>query len=97
MKKMKNNLDERQELELLRIEHNGCWLAFLGLLIVMLIQLLTGNDGARKSGRRMGCLYVSLPCISPLPVSKMASGTESCGPHSRRTSSPAPLLRLLPV
>ena len=59
MKKMKNNLDERQELKLLRIEHNGCWLAFWGLLIVMLIQLLTGNDSDRESCGRMDCIYVS--------------------------------------
>ncbi len=29
----KNNLDERQEQTLLRIEHNGCWLSFWGLMI----------------------------------------------------------------
>ena len=28
----KSNLDEIQEQELLKIEHNGCWLAFWGLL-----------------------------------------------------------------
>ena len=26
MKKTKSNLDELQELKLLKIEHNGCWL-----------------------------------------------------------------------
>ncbi len=36
--KMKNNLDEMQEQELLKIEHNGCWLAFWGLLIAMVVQ-----------------------------------------------------------
>ena len=35
---MKNNLDEMQEQELLKIEHNGCWLAFWGLLIAMIVQ-----------------------------------------------------------
>ena len=30
--KKNSNLDERQEQTLLRIEHNGCWLAFWGLL-----------------------------------------------------------------
>lgn len=48
MKRMKNNLDERQELELLRIEHNGCWIAFWGLLIVMLVQMIAGNDGPKN-------------------------------------------------
>ena len=36
--KKKSNLDEMQELELLKIEHNGCWLAFWCLLIAMIIQ-----------------------------------------------------------
>ena len=36
--KKKNNLDEMQEQELLKIEHNGCWLAFWGLLIAMIVQ-----------------------------------------------------------
>lgn len=68
MKKMKNNLDERQELELLRIEHNGCWLAFWGLLIVMLIQLLTGIDGARNLAGEWAvfmclALYLTIACI----------------------------------
>ena len=31
-KKMKNKLDEMQELKMLKIEHNGCWFAFWGLL-----------------------------------------------------------------
>lgn len=40
MKKRKNRLDEMQEQELLKIEHNGCWLAFWGLFIVMGIQVI---------------------------------------------------------
>ena len=36
--KMKNNLDEMQEQELLKIEHNGCWLAFWLLLLSMVVQ-----------------------------------------------------------
>lgn len=40
-----NNLDEMQEQELLKIEHNGCWLAFWGLLAVMAVQqLIFGVD-----------------------------------------------------
>lgn len=34
----KSNLDEMQELKLLKIESRGCWLAFWGLLIAMAIQ-----------------------------------------------------------
>lgn len=68
MKKRKNNLDERQELELLRIEHNGCWLAFWGLLIVMLVQLLAGNDSAQNLVGEwivFMCLalYLTIACI----------------------------------
>lgn len=44
MKKVKTNLDELQEQKLLQIEHNGVWLAFWGLLAVILIQELTGTD-----------------------------------------------------
>ena len=42
--KMKNNLDEMQEQELLKIEHNGCWLAFWGLLIVMIVQCFAAGS-----------------------------------------------------
>ena len=45
MKKMKNNLDERQEQVLLQIEHRGCYLAFWGLLVVFLAEaFLFGFD-----------------------------------------------------
>ena len=37
-KRNKSNLDERQEQRLLRIERNGCWLAFWGLLVAMGVQ-----------------------------------------------------------
>ena len=43
MNQPKNNLDERQELKLLKIEHNGCWFAFWGLLIAIAIQLVAGS------------------------------------------------------
>lgn len=39
MKKQKNKLDEMQEQKLLKIEHNGCWLAFWGLFISLFVQL----------------------------------------------------------
>ncbi len=38
MKKSRNNLDERQEQTLLRIESNGCWLAFWGLAAALVVQ-----------------------------------------------------------
>ena len=36
--KTHNNLDEMQEQELLKIEHNGCWLAFWMLLAAVGIE-----------------------------------------------------------
>lgn len=38
MKKTESNLDEMQEQKLLKIEHNGYWLGFWGLLAAILIQ-----------------------------------------------------------
>lgn len=48
MKKKNNNLDERQELKLLHIEHNGCWIAFWGLVVSMLLQLVLGNSSPKN-------------------------------------------------
>ena len=49
MKKWKNRLDEMQEQKMLRIEHNGCWLAFWGLVIALFAQLIYyGPDCADK-------------------------------------------------
>lgn len=39
MNKPKNNLDERQEQITLWIEHRGCWIAFWGLLLVLVAEL----------------------------------------------------------
>ena len=38
--KLKNNLDEMQEQKMLKIERNGCWLAFWGLFASIFIQPL---------------------------------------------------------
>ena len=43
--KRKSNLDEMQELELLRIEHNGCWMAFWLLLASMILQMIVFGSG----------------------------------------------------
>ena len=68
IRKMKSNLDERQELKLLKIEHNGCWIAFWGLLIVMAIQMIVGNDSIKNLAVR-GCTYesclLSFGCMYP--------------------------------
>ncbi len=66
---MKNsNLDERQEQVLLKIEHNGCWIAFWCLLIAMLLQaIIYGLDPARLAGEwcifMVLCLYMVCACI----------------------------------
>lgn len=39
----KHNLDEMQELKLLKIEHRACWLAYWGLLVTIILQMLLGN------------------------------------------------------
>ena len=63
----KNNLDEMQEQELLKIEHNGCWLAFWGLLAVMVIQMVMGVPGAQMLGEwivfMVLALYIVIACL----------------------------------
>ena len=68
MKKMKNNLDERQELKLLKIEHYGCWLAFWGLLIALTVQMvLTPDEPKAMAGEWIVfmalALYLSVACM----------------------------------
>ena len=63
----KNNLDEMQEQALLKIEHNGCWLAFWGLLAVMAIQMLMRAPGSQMLGEwivfMVLSLYISVACL----------------------------------
>ena len=68
MKERKSNLDERQEQALLKIEHNGCWLAFWGLLIAMAVQLIVyGFDMKLLAGEWIVfmalCLYICSSCL----------------------------------
>ena len=65
---MKSNLDERQEMQLLQIEHRGYWLAFLGLLISLLIQTGIGVDGFRTIAGEfivfmLLAIYMVIACI----------------------------------
>ena len=64
IRKMKSNLDERQELKLLKIEHNGCWIAFWGLLIVMAIQMI------------VGCKWLSFRSYQCLRILSVINGKE---------------------
>lgn len=63
----KNNLDERQEQKLLQIEHNGCWLAFWGLLIAMAVQMVIDVDIRTLAGEwivfMILALYITVACI----------------------------------
>ena len=63
----KSNVDEMQEQTLLRIEHNGCWLAFWGLLAAMAVQGVMGAGIRELAGEWivfMGlCLYLLVSCL----------------------------------
>lgn len=68
MKAKKNNLDERQEQILLKIEHKGFWLAFWLLLAAMLVQSITSGVDFRVYAGECAILliislYVSIECI----------------------------------
>lgn len=61
MKKNKSNLDEMQEMKLLKIEHNACWLAFWGLVAAMVIQsVIYDGDFRMVAGETLVILPVSL-------------------------------------
>ena len=63
----KNNLDEMQEQELLKIEHNGCCLAFWGLLVVMAVQMVMRVPGRQMLGEwivfMVLALYLVIACL----------------------------------
>ena len=67
--KKKNNLDEMQEQELLKIEHNGCWLSFWGLLIAIIVQsFVFGNMDFRTLAGEwivfmVLALYLAFACV----------------------------------
>lgn len=63
----RNNLDEMQEQKLLKIEHNGCWLAFWGLLAAMLVQVILGAEAKQLAGEWLVfmalAVYLSAACM----------------------------------
>ena len=67
--RLKNNLDEMQEQKMLRIERNGCWLAFWGLFASVFIQpLIYGiTDWKYLAGELIIfvclALYIGIDCI----------------------------------
>lgn len=63
----KSNLDEMQEQALLKIEHNGCWLAFWGLLVAMAVQMMMRVPGSQMLGEWIVFMVLSLYlCIACL-------------------------------
>ena len=63
----KSNLDEMQEQALLKIEHNGCWLAFWGLLAAMALQMVVRVPGRQMLGEWIVfmalSLYIVIACL----------------------------------
>ena len=60
--KRKNNLDEMQEQELLKIEHNGCWLAFWLLLASMIVQSIAYGEMSFKTLAGEWIVFMILAC-----------------------------------
>ncbi len=69
MRKLTNNLDERQEKQLLHIEKNGCWFAFWALVASIFIQqkIFGINDIKALAGEFIIFLslaiYLAIGCI----------------------------------
>lgn len=66
-KDRKSNLDEMQEQKLLKIEHNGCWLAFWALLIAIVAQAVIFGADAHVVGEWIVfivlCVYLTVDCL----------------------------------
>lgn len=70
MRTNKSNLDEFQEQELLKIEHNVCWIAFWGLFASMVIQIVMYGyeDGFKTVAAEWTlfmaiCIYMGIACM----------------------------------
>ena len=82
----KSNLDEMQEQELLKVEHNGCWIAFWGLLIVIAVQSIAFRniDFRMLAGEwavfMVLAVYLSIACMRrgiwdrSIPMNTASSG-----------------------
>lgn len=71
-KQNKNNLDERQEQMLLRIEHHGCWFAFWGLFAAIMVQQVV--YGADSLAYNAGELIIFFPLTIYLVASCIRHG-----------------------
>lgn len=68
MKKIKKVVDERQELELLKIEHVGFWIMFWGLCISIIVQAMFMESSFREFGAEfiifmISCIIFLIGCI----------------------------------
>ena len=63
----KSNLDEMQELELLKIEHNAYWFCFVGLLAAIAVQTILLDDWRIVAGEWIVFMlvnfYVLVSCM----------------------------------
>lgn len=63
----KNQLDEMQEQTMRKIESRGFWLLWSGLLIVMVVQMISGAPARQMAGEWIvfmaGCLYIVAECL----------------------------------
>ena len=57
----KNNLDEMQELKLLKIESRGFWIGFIGLAVAMAVQAFL--YGAESIGNMMSGEFIVFLCM----------------------------------
>lgn len=67
-KTWRSNLDEQQEQTLLKIEHNGCWIAFWGLLVAMIIQMIISGPASKSLIGEwvvfmILCIYLAGACL----------------------------------
>ena len=67
MKRRKSNLDEQQERRLLEIESRGCWLAFWGLLLALIVESVVIKDPRAVIGDWILfmalALYLAIACM----------------------------------
>ena len=63
----KNQLDEMQEQTMRKIESRGFWLLWSGLLIVMVVQMISGAPARQMAGEWIvfmaGCFYATVECL----------------------------------
>ena len=89
MRQLKNNLDEMQELNLLKIEKAGFWIVYIGLAAAIVVQMLMyGEDAFRYMAGEtivmvVGCIYVVAASIRKgiwsrrLPATPMSNLVQS--------------------